>query len=283
MVRTLIFTDLDGTLLDDRYDITGAAKAMDLAYEHGAVVIPVSSKTHAEMSLLRRQQQIATPFVFENGAGIDWGEQQRWAPDQAVVPRGLHIYGLAYADLCELLVSLRTAHGLNFVGFNELRREQIVQLTNLSPDGAGLAQQRMASEPLIGLENADELRVLRQALSQRGLLLQKGGRFYTVTSAREKSHAVNEILTALNHSSCTANKIIACGDSANDLSMLALADIALLFSGASGGGADQHGASENAVTMQQYLRDLEAAPRIVLVPGAGHVLWSAAITKLLQP
>ena len=78
MIRALIFTDLDGTLLDDRYDLVGAAMAMDRVFELGALVVPVSSKTHAEMMLLRAQQSVATPFVFENGAGIDWGDEKPW-------------------------------------------------------------------------------------------------------------------------------------------------------------------------------------------------------------
>ena len=70
MIQALIFTDLDGTLLDDRYDVSGAAAAMDRVTELGALVVPVSSKTRAEMTLLREQQRIPTPFIFENGAGL---------------------------------------------------------------------------------------------------------------------------------------------------------------------------------------------------------------------
>ena len=49
MQQALIFTDLDGTLLDDRYDLPGAADALDRVHEMGALVVPISSKTHAEM------------------------------------------------------------------------------------------------------------------------------------------------------------------------------------------------------------------------------------------
>ena len=65
MIQALIFTDVDGTLLDDRYDVSGAAAAMDRVTELGTLVVPVSSKTRAEMTLLREQQRIPTPFILK--------------------------------------------------------------------------------------------------------------------------------------------------------------------------------------------------------------------------
>ena len=67
--------------MDDRYDHAGAADALDQVHAMGAVAIPVYRKTRAEMLLLRRHLRHTTPFVFENGAGIDWGDAQLWAPE----------------------------------------------------------------------------------------------------------------------------------------------------------------------------------------------------------
>ena len=117
MIQALIFTDLDGTLLDDRYDVSGAAAAMDLVTELGALVVPVSSKTRAEMTLLREQQRIPTPFIFENGAGIDWGEHQQWAAGWVETPSGVHYR--AYLPIYEQLARLREQLGLSR-GFSEL-------------------------------------------------------------------------------------------------------------------------------------------------------------------
>ena len=52
----VIFTDLDGTLLDhDTYEWKEAEPALDLCKKLGVPVVFVSSKTRAEIEVLRRQ------------------------------------------------------------------------------------------------------------------------------------------------------------------------------------------------------------------------------------
>ena len=283
MIQAVIFTDLDGTLLDDRYDLTGAASAMDEMSELGGVVVPVSSKTRVEMASLREQQAIETPFVFENGAGIDWGDDQRWARGLGDLPHGIRLEGLDYANLCAQLATLRDQLDFNFVGFNDLSAEQVSKLTNLPLQGAHLAKQRLASEPIAGLDQNDQALVLEEALVKQGLLLQKGGRFYTVTSRREKSDAVTEIISVVQARSDRAFQVIVCGDSLNDLSMLALGDLAILFSCVSVDSSELEG---DGVAYQRemkgYLGGVAPATRVVEVCGAGHEAWLHAVTKELQ-
>ena len=283
MIRALIFTDLDGTLLDDRYDLVGAAMAMDRVFGLGALVVPVSSKTHAEMMLLRAQQSVATPFVFENGAGIDWGDEKPWISGAVDMPCGMQIEGLDYTGLCDQLKTLREQHDLDFVGFSELSAEQVSKLTELSLQDAHLAKQRMASEPMVGLKQAEQVLVMTQALSERGLLLQKGGRFYTATSARQKSDAVAEIISVLQSAMTRPKRVIVCGDSPNDLSMLALGDAALVFSSLPTNGVGPADESLDAqLDMKRHLRSTAAVSRMVDVCNAGHEAWLQAIISELS-
>ena len=46
----LVFTDLDGTLLDDGYDLETAAEAINAMQARGVTVVPVSSKTLPELA-----------------------------------------------------------------------------------------------------------------------------------------------------------------------------------------------------------------------------------------
>ena len=283
MIQALIFTDLDGTLLDDRYDLVGAAMAMDRVFELGALVVPVSSKTHAEMMLLRAQQSVATPFIFENGAGIDWGDEKPWISGAVDMPCGMQIEGLDYTGLCDQLKTLREQHDLDFVGFSELSAEQVSKLTELSLQDAHLAKQRMASEPMVGLKQAEQVLVMTQALSERGLLLQKGGRFYTATSARQKSDAVAEIISVLQSTMTRPKRVIVCGDSPNDLSMLALGDAALVFSSLPTNGVGPADESLDAqLEMKRHLRSTAAVSRMVDVCNAGHEAWLQAIISELS-
>jgi len=67
----LIFTDLDGTLLDhDTYGWEEALPALDLCRRLGVPVILVSSKTRAEMDVLQNRLGLSAPFISENGGGI---------------------------------------------------------------------------------------------------------------------------------------------------------------------------------------------------------------------
>ena len=62
MQQSLVFTDLDGTLLDDRYDLAGAADALDQVHAMGAVAITGAP--------LRRP--IAGLTVGCGAAGLNW-------------------------------------------------------------------------------------------------------------------------------------------------------------------------------------------------------------------
>lgn len=281
MIRALIFTDLDGTLLDDRYDLAGAAQAMDRVAEGGGVVIPVSSKTHAEMELLRARQSVATPFVFENGAGIDWGEDQQWASGLFNLPTGLCLDGSSYKNICDHLSRIREQLDIEFVGFSELSTRQVAALTDLSMQDARLAKLRMASEPISGLCEKDAP-LLEKALNRRGLMLQKGGRFYTATIARDKGDAVAEIFSVLRRSNVCPEHVVICGDSPNDLSMLALGDVAVVFSCLPPNEMRRLDDNLHEIyDMKSHFLDAARVPRLVEVYGAGHEYWLKAVMEEL--
>ncbi len=70
-MQRLIFTDLDGTLLDhDNYSYEPAANLLEKLNNIGIPVIPTTSKTRSEVLPLRRAINNEHPFITENGAGI---------------------------------------------------------------------------------------------------------------------------------------------------------------------------------------------------------------------
>ena len=66
---TVIFTDMDGTLLDHHtYSFAAAEPTLGKLPTKGIPVIPNTSKTYAEMVQLRDKIGLNGPFIIENGA-----------------------------------------------------------------------------------------------------------------------------------------------------------------------------------------------------------------------
>ena len=68
-----VVSDVDGTLMDHSYDLTPAKKTIKLLQELSIPVILCTSKTAAEVKVIRKQLNLTDPYIVENGAAI-YGE-----------------------------------------------------------------------------------------------------------------------------------------------------------------------------------------------------------------
>lgn len=66
----IVFSDLDGTLLDEQYDFSPAKPALRLLEDRGIPLVLATSKTRAELATLRAALGGAPSLIFENGAGL---------------------------------------------------------------------------------------------------------------------------------------------------------------------------------------------------------------------
>ncbi|HHJ53507.1 MAG TPA: HAD-IIB family hydrolase, partial [Caldithrix abyssi] len=65
----VVFTDLDGTLLDAQtYSYLPALEAIQLLKEKHIPLIFCTSKTFSEARALQQQMGISDPFIVENGS-----------------------------------------------------------------------------------------------------------------------------------------------------------------------------------------------------------------------
>lgn len=216
--KWLIFTDLDGTLLDRRYDLHAAGAAMDALHEHGCICVPASSKTHSEMIELNRYRKFPSPYIFENGAGLCW--------PSAAEPEYL---GRGADEICDLLDHIRAAHNLNYRTFRHIDCTELQAITGLSESAAALAKQRTGSMPLLWEDSDEALETFSEALGFIGLQIVKGGSFHTVLdNSCSKAIGMKQIAEHFVRGE-NAPILVSCGDAENDREMLALADIAVLF------------------------------------------------------
>ncbi len=65
-----IVTDLDGTLMDENYDISPARKTLSRLLEYSIPVIPCTSKTASEVRYFRKENGLVDPYIVENGAAV---------------------------------------------------------------------------------------------------------------------------------------------------------------------------------------------------------------------
>jgi len=225
--RWLIGTDLDGTLLDDRYDLDAAAAAVDAQQALGREVALASSKTLPEMRDLAGRCGEAPVLIFENGAGVAW--PARFDRDATGEGYTLQLWGDGYERLCAVLQRLRRAHDFRFIGFADMSDADVAERTGLSSAAAALARQRRASEPLVWQDDDASLGEFRQRLAASGYQALEGGRFLHVMPRTDKAKALLTVRDALAERGDGPVTLLTAGDSPNDLAMLQAADVAVVF------------------------------------------------------
>lgn len=221
----LVFTDLDGTLLNHHdYDWSAARPALAELARRQIPLILVSSKTDREMRPLRRALGNTDPLVCENGSLIlipeaelaSLGLSQRAGEQREgylLLDRGVPRERI-------LAVLEELAREFRFTGFSAMTLEEIARHTGLSQTGADAAARRRASEPLLWQDRPEALDSFRRLLAQRGLRLVQGGRFHHVMGQCDKGDAVRDLQKLYAHRYGAEPLSIALGDSPNDLDML---------------------------------------------------------------
>ncbi|MBO9493456.1 HAD-IIB family hydrolase [Thalassotalea sp. G20_0] len=225
--RILIFTDLDGSLLDHHdYGWAAAQPALELLVEREIPVIFNTSKTLEEVLVIQRKMGIDQPFISENGMVTTIPAD--YFRDSC--ERTHFFHGQPYRSIRRILSNIRHQHGFRFAGFGDLTEDQVAEVTGLSIDEAGKAIARKASEPVIWRDGDAELREFVRLLESQGLYLTRGGRFYHVSGKGSKGLALQALLQRYQQEFPEETwQTCALGDGINDLPMLEAADYPVLI------------------------------------------------------
>ncbi|RJQ56814.1 MAG: HAD-IIB family hydrolase [Nitrospiraceae bacterium] len=227
-MKLIIFTDLDGTLLDSNYSFEAALPALSLIKEKGIPLVICSSKTLKEIEHYRKKLYNLNPFISENGGGVFvpkgyFGFQLSDAGFQAKDEKQYYLIrlGAEYDDLRKALNELRT-EGFSVKGFGDMTVEGISILTGLSIEEAEWAKERDFDEPFVFAGAIPEQPLLLDAIKKKGFNYTQG-RFHHILGNSDKGKAVS-ILTDLFKKEYNKVATIAAGDSPNDIPMLEKVD-----------------------------------------------------------
>ena len=271
--KLLIFTDLDGTLLDfHTYSFEAALPALIKLRECGMPLTIVSSKTRSEIErLLNVLPLLWRLFISENGSAV-------YLDRQIAIPPGFHaelrvgyraiVLGRRYEEVLEALHRARTICKARVRGFHDMTVQEVARLTGLDTESASRAKDREFSEPFTFHGSEDTLHCLKTELRETGVNCIEGGRLYHAVGQTGKGLATQMVIDFFRASPRGSRwKTVALGDGPNDIDMLRCADIAVIIRRPDG-------------TWMEY----DPAPlQLVIKPaGVGPVGWNEAMTALIR-
>jgi len=226
----VVFSDLDGTLLDPRsYTFRAARPALEALRQHGIPLVLVSSKTRAELEYWRRRLKNTHPFVVENGGAIFIPRGYFPFTPAGASDQGAYcvlVLGRPYRELTAALEDAAAETETPVQAFHGMSVRQVRFCTGLPRALARLAKQREYDEPFL-VEGRDPALLLR-SIEQRGLRWTRGGRFYHVLGENDKAQGVRILIEAYRRAQgpvCAAGL----GDGWNDVDFLRLMDVAIVL------------------------------------------------------
>jgi len=265
----VIFTDLDGTLLDaETYSWRPAADALKEIAGRRIPLVIISSKTAAEIEWIRRDLNNQHPFISENGGGLFLPDG--YFPFPVPQTRKIEEYlivdiGVPYARLTAFLDRITREYSLPIKGFHALTVEEISRLAGLSIPEALRAKERGYDEPFLFDGDSVQWSRLEKAVMAEGLALTRGGRFHHLSGPHDKGSAAGMLMDWY----CRRDEDVlfaGLGDAANDVPFLRLVDHPILVRRPDG----------------TYERGIDI-PGLTRTDRPGPAGWNEAVRALIHP
>jgi len=242
--RVVIFTDLDGTLLDhETYSFEKAKPALEKCKQTKAPVIFVTSKTFAEVETLQKRMGFwgKEPFIVENGGALfipkglfNFDIKEELPQEKLSEEKGFIKveFGIPYEKVRRVLKEAAEETGLKVLGIGDMAAEEFSADCGLPLEDAKKAKQRMYQEGfkiLVPHEQQKEAQEkIKKAIEKRRFCMSIGGRYYQISGPRAKVKAV-KILSNLFRKKYGEVVTIGLGDAQSDLEFMELCDQGFLI------------------------------------------------------
>jgi mannosyl-3-phosphoglycerate phosphatase len=267
--KVVIFSDLDGTLLDRvTYSFSPAEPALHLLRLKNIPLILTSSKTRVEIEIYRKKLENDHPFISENGGAIFVPKGYFSFPfpyDRELEKYFVLELGTFYLLIIEVLNSIKKETGIPIRGFFDLTEDELISHCGLSLDEAELAKRREYDEPFLTEGGEKEIEVVKKKIEEKGLNYVWGGKFHHILGKNDKGKAV-EILKELFENQFFLISTVGIGDGLNDLPMLSAVDHPIFL-------------KEEGSLLPETLRSNR---NLTIVNGTGPKAWNEAILHELN-
>ena len=252
-----VVSDVDGTLMDHSYDLTPAKETIKTLQKLSIPVILCTSKTAAEVKVIRKELNLSDPYIVENGAAI-YGESLKQV-------NGKIILGEKYETLEEILNFISKEIDFKLIPLNNLTDEEATQLTGLKGNSLNLMRDRHWSMPFLNPPSSLEEKI-NFCCEKFKVAIFKGNRMsHLLSKNSNKGKAINALKK---YSNIKNIQIIGLGDSPNDLPLLLNSDIKIVIPGIDGPN----------LNLIDQLKDLE----FTLASEPNGYGWKSEINKLIN-
>ena len=218
-----VVTDVDGTLMDHSYDLTPAKETIKLLQKLSIPVILCTSKTAAEVLVIRKELNLNDPYIVENGAAI-FGESLTKVD-------GKIILGEKYKILENILENISREIDFDLRPLNNLSDAEATSLTGLKGHSLKLMRDRHWSMPFLNPPDS-KVEQHNSCCKKYNVEVFRGNRMSHMLSINSnKGKAITALIKYANNPNI---KIIGLGDSPNDLPLLINADYKIVIPSPSG-------------------------------------------------
>jgi mannosyl-3-phosphoglycerate phosphatase family protein len=271
--KILIFTDLDGTLLDyHTYSYEKALPALRYVRKRKIPLIICTSKTRAEIEVYKNKLRNRHPFIAENGGAIFIPQHYfKKMPASLRKRNGYAVkeLGAPYQVLRGKLKEIAGRFHQGIKGFGDMSAHEIHTRYGVPLQEARLSKKREYDEPFNFVTLPDEkiVRGMEKEFAKAGLRMVKGGRFFHLMGKNDKGKAVRSLKKMYEKEWKKKTISIGIGDSLNDLPLLLEVDLPVLVKLNTGG------------YEERVVRRLKGP---LLTRGIGPEGWNEAVLQILR-
>ena len=221
--KILIFTDLDGSILDrDTFKFDQIKDYIKKLINSGILIIPNTSKTESEIIEFNQELGENLAYISENGSvinGLNFLNSN--FPNKIILSREknelVEIFKNKVPEIlqskCKFISNLNKKNQINIFGLSETKLKY--------------ALDRKYTEPFLFEGSKNEKKDLTKILKKNSLTIQEGGRVINLCDNVNKVKSMNKILKI--YKKIESNiEVIAVGDNYNDLDMLKNSDLPCL-------------------------------------------------------